>query len=192
MRISDWSSDVCSSDLLIVPVLFGSAEQGHGITRLWKALRHETPDPAVTAARLGIPDGSSLAASVIRTYHAQHTGKMSIARIRRGSVKDGDSLGSEKVSGLYRLMGGENQKAASAEPGELVALGRMDVVRTGDLLTETGVQADAGLLWPEPPKPVFSLAIRPHNRQDEVKLTASIAKLCEEEDRKSTRLHSSP
>src|SRR3546814_12840535 len=57
----------------------------------------------------------------------------------------------------------------------------MDVVRTGDLLTETGVQADAGLLWPEPPKPVFSLAIRPHNRQDEVKLTASIAKLCEED-----------
>ena len=29
---------------LIVPVLFGSAEQGHGITRLWKALRHETPE----------------------------------------------------------------------------------------------------------------------------------------------------
>src|SRR3546814_7437702 len=57
----------------------------------------------------------------------------------------------------------------------------LDVVRTGDLLTETGVQADAGLLWPEPPKPVFSLAIRPHNRQDEVKLTASIAKLCEED-----------
>src|SRR3546814_20600675 len=100
MRISDWSSDVCSSDL-----------------------------------------GSSLAASVIRTYHAQHTGKMSIARIWRGSVKDGDSLGSEKVSGLYRLMGGENQQAASAEPGELVALGRMDVVRAGDTPTETGVHA---------------------------------------------------
>src|SRR3546814_17675692 len=112
---------------------------------------------------------------------------MSIARIWRGSVKDGDSLGSEKVSGLYRLMGGENQKAASAEPGELVALGRMDVVRTGDLLTETGVQADAGLLWPEPPKPVFSLAIRPHNRQDEVKLTASIATLCEEDPRPEER-----
>src|SRR3546814_11080266 len=126
MRISDWSSDVCSSDLLIVPVLFGSAEQGHGITRLWKALRHETPDPAVTAARLGIPDGSSLAASVIRTYHAQHTGKMSIARIWRGSVKDGDSLGSEKVSGLYRLMGGENQKESSAEPGELGGPGPLE------------------------------------------------------------------
>src|SRR3546814_17056438 len=106
MRISDWSSDVCSSDL-----------QGHGITRLWKALRHETPDPAVTAARLGIPDGSSLAASVIRTYHAQYTRQMSIARIWRGSVKDGDSPGREKVSGIYRLRGGERPKAASAGPG---------------------------------------------------------------------------
>src|SRR3546814_18113176 len=98
---------------------------------------------------------------------------MSIARIWRGSVKDGDSLGSEKVSGLYRLMGGEHQKAASAEPGELVALGRMDVVRTGDLLTETGVQADAGLPLPEPQNPVLSLATRPHNRQDQEKHPAT-------------------
>jgi elongation factor G len=42
-------------------------------------------------------------------------------------------------------------------------------------------RTDAGLLWPETPKPVFSLAIRPHNRQDEVKLTASLAKLTEED-----------
>jgi len=166
---------------LIVPVLFGSAEQGHGITRLWKALRHETPQPDAAAARLGVPEGSSLAASVIRTYHAAHTGKMSIARIWRGQVKDGDGLGSEKISGLYRLMGGDSQKTASAGAGELVALGRMDSVKTGDLLTETGRRSDAGLVWPETPKPVFSLAIRPHNRQDEVKLTASIAKLCEED-----------
>ncbi len=169
------------ADDLIVPVLFGSAEQGHGITRLLKALRHETPDPAVTAARLGVPEGSTLAASVIRTYHQSHTGKMSVARIWRGSVKDGETLGEDRLSGLYHLMGGETQKIDSAGLGELVALGRMDSLQTGDLLTENGRQEDAGLLWPEVPKPVFSLAIRPHNRQDEVKLTASIAKLIEED-----------
>src|SRR3546814_5042822 len=81
---------------LIVPVLFGSAEQGHGITRLWKALRHEAPEPAVTAARLGVPEGSGLSASVIRPHHAPHTGKMSIARLRRGSVKDCDTLRSDE------------------------------------------------------------------------------------------------
>ncbi len=170
---------------LIVPVLFGSAEQGHGITRLLKTLRHDAPEPAATAARLGVPQGTQsgegLAASVIRTYHAPHTGKMSISRIWRGGVKDGDTLGDERISGLYRLMGGDSQKIDSAGVGELVALGRMDAVETGDLLTEEGRQADAGLLWPETPKPVFSLAIRPHNRQDEVKLTASLGKLTEED-----------
>jgi len=168
------------ADDLIVPVLFGSAEQGHGITRLWKALRHETPDPATTAARLGVPRGEDLAASVIRTHHAPHTGKMSIVRIWRGAVKDGDTLGSERISGLYRLMGADSQKVDSAGPGDLVALGRLDSLRSGELLTAGG-QRDAGLLWPETPKPVFSLAIRPHNRQDEVKLTSSLAKLSEED-----------
>jgi len=166
---------------LIVPVLFGSAEQGHGITRLLKALRHETPDPSITAERLGVPEDSQLAAGVIRTLHQSHTGKMSIARIWRGSLKDGETPGDERVSGLYRMMGGETQKIDSAGVGELVALGRMDSLTTGDLLTEKGPRRETGMLWPEAPKPVYSLAIRPHNRQDEVKLTASLAKLIEED-----------
>ncbi|WP_420349921.1 elongation factor G [Pelagibius sp.] len=169
------------ADDLIVPVLFGSAELGHGITRLMKALRHECPEPAVTAARLGVPEGEGLAASVIRSFHQSHTGKMSVARIWRGSLKDGETLGDDRVSGLYRLMGGEHQKIERGEAGELVALGRMESVATGDLLTAEGRNPDAGLLWPETPQPVFALAISPHNRQDEVKLTASIGRLVEED-----------
>ena len=38
---------------LICPVLLGSAENGHGIFRLLKALRHEAPVEA-TAKRLGV------------------------------------------------------------------------------------------------------------------------------------------
>src|SRR4029079_6503611 len=39
---------------LIVPVFVGAASQDYGVRRLWKALRHEAPGPAETAARLGI------------------------------------------------------------------------------------------------------------------------------------------
>ena len=39
---------------LITPVLFGSAEHGHGVGRLLKALRHEAPGVAATAKRLGL------------------------------------------------------------------------------------------------------------------------------------------
>jgi len=166
---------------LIVPVLIGSAEQNHGITRLWKALRHEAPEPATTAARLGVPEGVGFVASVVKVHHQPHTGRLSIARIWRGQVSDGESLGDERISGLYRLMGGENQKSGAAEAGDLVALGRMETPQAGDLLTTTGRVSDSGLLWPETPKPVFALAVSPHNRQDEVKLTGSIAKLIEED-----------
>jgi len=166
---------------LIVPVLIGSAEQAHGITRLWKALRHETPDPAATAARLGVPDHDGFAASVVKVQHQPHTGRLSLARIWRGKVSDGDSLGDERISGLYRLMGSEHQKSGTAEAGDLVALGRMETPQAGDLLTAAGRVSDSGMLWPETPKPVFALAVSPHNRQDDVKLTGSIAKLIEED-----------
>ena len=39
---------------LIVPVLLGAAERDHGVHRLLKALRHDVPGPAATAARIGV------------------------------------------------------------------------------------------------------------------------------------------
>ncbi len=166
---------------LIVPVLFGSAESSHGITRLWKALRHEAPTPAETAERLGVALDGELAASVVRVLHQSHTGKVGVARIWHGSVSDGMNIGDERISGLYRMMGTEHQKVAEAGVGDLVALGRMESPQTGDLLTAAGPNRDSGMLWPKTPKPVFAQAIVPKNRQDEVKLTGSIAKLIEED-----------
>ncbi|MFQ5774780.1 MAG: elongation factor G [Kiloniellaceae bacterium] len=166
---------------LIVPVLFGSAELSHGITRLWKALRHEAPQSTATAARLGIPAGSDFAASVIRVFHQAHTGKLTLARVWHGKASDGMTLGGERVSGLYRLMGAENHKIAEAGAGDLVAFGRLEEPQAGELLTPAGRVRDSGMMWPKTAKPVFALAVTPKNRQDEVKLTGSIAKLIEED-----------
>ncbi len=166
---------------LIVPVLFGSAEHSHGITRLWKALRHEAPQPAKTAQRLKVPSQGDFAATVFRVVHQAHTGRMTLARIWRGQLSDGMTFGGERVSGLFQLMGGENQKIASAGEGEIVALARLETTQAGDLLSPAGRVTESGMLWPEPPTPVFALAVQPQNRQDEVKLTGSIAKLIEED-----------
>src|SRR6185437_15806284 len=74
----------------IVPVFLGSALFDHGVRRLWKALRHETPAAAQTAERLGLPaGGKETVAQVIKTYHAPHSGKLSLARIWSGQVTDG-------------------------------------------------------------------------------------------------------
>ena len=70
-----------------MPVFLGSALQEHGVRRLLKALRHETPTVAETAARLGLPDGTrDTVAQVIKTYHAPHSGKLSLARVWSGQV----------------------------------------------------------------------------------------------------------
>ncbi len=166
---------------LIVPVLFGSAEQGHGITRLLKVLRHEGPHPGVSAARLGIPESGGFAATAVKTYHAAHTGKLTLARVWRGEMAEGVTVGGERASALYKIMGGEQQKISRAVAGDLVALGRMDEVETGDLLTPDGRVTDSDMLWPPVEDPVYAMAVVPLNRQDEVKLSSSIAKLTEED-----------
>src|SRR6185437_5817657 len=54
----------------VVPVLLGSGERDHGVRRLWKALRHDTPDPLETAGRRGIAAEGEPLAQVFKTVHA--------------------------------------------------------------------------------------------------------------------------
>jgi elongation factor G len=166
---------------LIVPVFLGSAEYGNGITRLLKALRHEAPGVAATAERRGIAAKDDFVASVIKTLHLPHTGKLSIARIWHGKVKDNASIGGNRLSGLLSLQGGHQEKLSQAEAGDLIAFARMDDFATGDIITSAGRDTEAEVIWPEALPAVYALAVTPLNRQDEVKLSASIAKLIEED-----------
>jgi elongation factor G len=165
---------------LIVPVFFGVAERDHGVRRLLKALRHEAPGHQATAARLGIAPADDATALVFKTYHQPHTGKLSLARVLSGRIEDGMSLSGQRVGGLFHMQGHELQKRTSAGPGDVIALGRMDAVRTGQILTSSG-RPTGGVPWPGPLPPLFSLAIEPENRQDEVKLSASLQRLTEED-----------
>ena len=76
---------------LIVPVFLGSAENGSGVRRLLKALRHETPELKVAAERIGA-EGKS--AAVIKTRHVGQAG-------RHVAVWEGTSRGSPAGPGVY-------------------------------------------------------------------------------------------
>lgn len=173
-------ADTLRSDLL-VPVLLGAGEHDHGVQRLLKLLRHETPDHTATVARRGLADGPEPMAQVFKTVHAPHMGKLSHVRVWRGTVKDGDSLNGAKVSGIYAAIGAKLDKRPSAGPGDVVALGRMEPIQTGDVLSPDGGLPDTGLGWPEVPQPVFARALRVADRNDEVKLSGALAKLAEED-----------
>jgi elongation factor G len=163
----------------VVPVFLGSALADHGIRRLWKALRHETPLPQATAARLGIAAEGEPLAQVIKTYHLPHTGKLSLVRVWRGAISEGMVLNGTRVAGLLRLTGAQHEKIPSAQIGEIAGLTRMEDIATGAVLTPSG-KAEP-LPRPERPQPVFGLAITSERRQDDVKLTGAIGKLIEED-----------
>lgn len=169
---------------LICPVFFGSAEHGNGVSRLLKALRHEVPGVERLRARL-LGEGAGPALPVIKTLHTQHGGKVSVARLLDGAIADGQSLylnGAEevKLSGLFSLFGQQVNKIPHARAGDLIGLGRLDQVQTGDVLS----LESAGLtirMTPEIRQPVLATAIVAAERKDEVRLSAGIAKLLEED-----------
>ncbi|HSU05746.1 MAG TPA: elongation factor G [Acetobacteraceae bacterium] len=163
----------------VIEVLLGSADHAGGIRRLWKALRHDTPMAAETAERHGVANDGPPLAQVFKTVHAGHTGKLSYARIWRGTIKDGVSLGGSRLGGIYHWVNGDLTKVPEAQAGDLVALGRLENVATGTTLSP-GVEAEK-LPFPEPPPPVYSLAIATMDRKDDVKLSGALQKLLEED-----------
>jgi elongation factor G len=177
----DLSKELKDGD--ICPVLFGAAENGNGILRLLKALRHEAPSVEQTVERLGLSDAPTCA-QVLKTFHTEHGGKLSLVRVLTGSIADSSSVytqdGDERVSGIFTLMGQDPVKGGDAGPGSTVAFGRMDTIHTGDTLAGEKDKT-LELETPLSPPPVFGLALTATERKDEVKMTAAIAKIIEED-----------
>ncbi|HWB45469.1 MAG TPA: elongation factor G [Hyphomicrobiaceae bacterium] len=170
-------------DGLIVPVLLGSAENGNGILRLLKALRHEAPGVERTAQRLKLENAKS-AAQVIKTIYSPHGGKLSVVRVLAGEFGEGTVVhgprSEERAASAFSMLGQETRKTSPGKPGDTIALGRLEKVLSGETLSadKSGVTQVA---TPEPPQPVYGVAIGVKDRKDEVKLTGALARLMEED-----------
>ncbi|RWM19111.1 MAG: elongation factor G [Mesorhizobium sp.] len=185
--------DDLSADLragAVTPVLIGTAEKGNGVLRLLKAIRHDAPDVEATRKRLGAPEDQTVV-QVMKTIHTAHGGKLSVSRVLSGQLADAAELflsngDATKVSGIYRMLGKDQIKQTSAKAGDTVALGKLDNVKTGQTLSSAkgGVRP---LVTLEPPQPVFAFALRPKERKDEVKMSAAIQRLAEEDPSLSLR-----
>jgi elongation factor G len=164
----------------IVPVLLGSADKDLGVHRLLKQLRHEAPEVKDTARRLGIPtDGAEPLAQVWKTFNAQHIGKQSLVRVWRGELTEGMTLSGTRPSAMTHPFGARQEKVTKAGPGEIVALGRMDPVKTGDVLTAGSKPVE--LAWPTPMQPMTATTLKTTKMGDEVKLSGALAKLLDED-----------
>ncbi len=170
---------------LVCPMLIGVATRSNGVLRLLKALRHEAPGVAETAARLGVEAGNEAVALVLKTFHTAHGGKMSVARLLAGQAGDGTIFNTPdgeagRVAGVFKLMGQHFEKRGQASAGETIAFGKLDGAKTGDTLS-TGKQAHAALIEVKPYPPVLATAVQAKERKDDVKLGAAFTKLTEED-----------
>ena len=169
---------------LIVPVLLGSAENGNGILRLLKALRHEAPfvDTHGQAPEAGERQvGRARAQDHVHRRTAASSA--SCACWPASSAKARSCRARARRSAPpppSRCWARRPRSAAPAKAGETVALGRLEKIYSGETLSAEkagGTQVKA----PEPPQPVYGVAIGVKDRKDEVKLTGALARLMEED-----------
>ena len=87
----------------IIPVLLGAAERENGVRRLLKMLRHDLPEPDVAATRAGLDDGGDTVVQVLKTYQTPTSGKLSLVRVWRGTLKEGMSLDGSRVASVSQI-----------------------------------------------------------------------------------------
>jgi elongation factor G len=169
------------NDGLIVPVFFGSAQNGFGVRRLLKALRHEAPLPDRAAKRLGVEAG----AYVLKAAYAGQSGKLAYARVFGKGLPDGADFvlpdGERcRAGGLFAVQGAALKKIASAPIGEVCAIGKVEAAQAGQILSTTG-RPQAVAAASSARRPLYAVALSATNRKDDVRLSGALAKLIEED-----------
>ena len=166
---------------LIVPVFFGSAQNGFGVRRLLKALRHETLPPDRAAQRLGVEAG----AYVLKAAYAGQSGKLAYARVFGAALPDGAEFmlpdGERcRAGGLFTVQGALLKKIVQAPVGEVCAIGKVEAAHAGQILSTTG-RPQAVRAAASPRRPLFAVALSATNHKDDVRLSGALTKLIEED-----------
>jgi elongation factor G len=170
---------------LVVPVLIGAADRGHGVGRLLKALRHDAPGIETTRKRLDIGTEGPALAHIVRTLHVPHGGKVSVARVLRGRFHEGDAVlssggGEARIGALSSRFGGSNGRLTEASEGMTVGFGRLEGMITSESFSNGRVRPEPVAFIPVP-QPVQSIALVTRDPKDDVRLATALAKLAEED-----------
>jgi len=162
-----------------VSVLFGSATGSWGVRRLLKALRHEAPSAQAAATRLSASDPSMYAFKVL---HGS-IGRLALARVLGGRIKEGSELKASdgehaRAGSMFKVQGEKTQKIGEAQPGDVIAVAKVDGVQAGQWLGSGKVPPDIDIDYPARN---CAFAIEPADRKDDVKLSGALQRLTEED-----------
>ncbi len=187
-------TSVC--DGTIVPISMGSSLMGRGVYTLLDDIVKYLPSPEgrkfagintktseVFEADYDFSKAKS--AFVFKTIIDPFIGKYSLIKVASGVLKAGDVLYNDerdaevKISKLYTLCGSKATEIPELHAGDIGALSKLDVTKTGDTLStkQTTIHFPALNL----PKPYTAMRYRPVNKGDIDKISQALAKMTAED-----------
>jgi len=183
--------------LKLVPVVTGSAFKNKGVQTLLDAVVDYLPSPLDVPPVEGInPKNDAVEARaaeasapfaglVFKIMADKHLGQLSFVRIYSGTIKAGSyaynpGKGSkERVGRLMRMHANKREDIEDASAGEIIAIGGMKQVTTGDTVCDETKPIILEKM--EFPAPVIRVAVEPKTRQDQDKLGVALNRLAQED-----------
>ena len=188
-------------DIKVTPVLCGSSFKNKGVQPLLDAIVELLPSPLEVPPVKGIePEGKNgaggeaerpasedapFAALAFKVMADPYVGKLTYFRVYSGKLAAGGrvlnaSTGrTERVGRLLMMHANHREEIEEAYAGDIVAGVGLKQTSTGDTLCAP--DAPIVLETIEFPEPVIAVAIEPKTKADQEKLSASLARLAEED-----------
>lgn len=182
---------------VIQPVLCGSSFKNKGVQRLIDAVVMYLPSPLDLPPVKGInpktdeeevrimDENKPFAAVAFKIATDPYVGKLTFIKVYSGKINTGDVVYNvttgkrERVSKILQMHSNKQSQLDSVSAGNIVAFVGMKEIKTGDsLCDEKAPICLEKIVFPEP---VIQIAIEPKTKDDEDKLTSSLAKLAEED-----------
>ncbi|MBM3469583.1 MAG: elongation factor G [Armatimonadetes bacterium] len=181
----------------IIPVLCGSSFRNKGVQPLLDSVIDYLPSPLDMPPVAGVdkktgqavqrsadPSGP-LAALAFKIISDPYVGKLTYFRVYSGTLRAGsyvlnsNKAQKERISRILQMHANHREDIPEVSAGNVVAAVGLRITATGDTLCDE----DAPLVLESMhfPDPVISVAVEPKTRADEEKLTASLARLAEED-----------
>jgi elongation factor G len=187
----------------VVPILFTAAKAEVGVDDLLHILAQDVPSPAIAKPRRlqrQVEDGKTetveiacdadqpLIAHVFKVTTDPYVGKLAMIRILQGRMDNntmficGDEKKAHKTGHVLKVEGRDHPELnAVAYAGDLVALAKVEDIHVDQILHDPSTVNQWRPIAPKYPTPMFSLAIEPKTRGDDVKISGALAKLSEED-----------
>ncbi len=181
----------------LVPALCGSSPRNIGIQPLLDLMVSCFPSPLERGPvqgknnKTGEPEtrepkeDGPFSAFVFKTIADPFAGKLSLFRVYSGSINADSTVYNstkdvrERIGQIFLLEGKKQKPVGFAGVGDIVAVAKLKETTTGDTFSDE----KKPILFEEtkPPLPMITYALTPKSKGDEEKITASLARIHEED-----------